>query len=102
MKINEEGLLEHMYGLVQYEVNDPYAFMEAFKKEYGQSLILESFVKDFKHVFTHRTWHMHVFHFVLSAPNDYLMNAEDMKKAAIPTAHKKILDYMHKHVIIAD
>lgn len=102
MKINEEGLLEHMYGLVQYEVNDPYAFMEAFKKEYGQSLILESFVKDFKHVFTHRTWHMHVFHFVLSAPNDYLMDTEDIKKAAIPTAHKKILDYMHKHVIFAD
>lgn len=99
MKVNDEGLLEHMYGLVQYEVSDPYMFMETFEKEFGQPLYLESFVKDFKHVFTHRTWHMHVFHFVLSAPNSYLMTNADLKKAAIPTAHKKILDFINKHRI---
>jgi A/G-specific adenine glycosylase len=99
MKVNDEGLLEHMYGLVQYEVSDPYMFMETFEKEFGQPLYLESFVKDFKHVFTHRTWYMHVFHFVLSTPNSYLMTNADLKKAAIPTAHKKILDFINKHRI---
>ena len=99
MKVNDEGLLEHMYGLVQYEVSDPYMFMETFEKEFGQPLYLESFVKDFKHVFTHRTCHMHVFLFVLSAPNSYLMTNADLKKAAIPTAHKKILDFINKHRI---
>lgn len=93
---NEEGLLEHMYGLPQFDCESPYDFMEQFSQSFGKELYVESFIKDFKHVFTHRTWHMHVYHFVLTSPLESLYTQEETEMLAIPTAHKKILDYIKK------
>ena len=60
---NKNGLLENMYLLPQYEVESPYSFIEAFKEDYDIELEVLSHLKDFKHVFTHRTWYMHVYIF---------------------------------------
>lgn len=91
---NKEGLLENMYGLLQYEVESPYSFVEAFEKEYGISLTIASDIKEFKHVFTHRTWHMHVYHMIASQETDDFYDQKTIETLAIPTAHKKILTYL--------
>ena len=51
-------------GFVQYEIESPYNFIDFFEKEFHQSLTIVSYIQDIKHVFTHRKWHMHVYHFV--------------------------------------
>lgn len=90
---NKNGLLENMYLLPQYEVESPYSFMEAFKKDYGVELEVLSHLKDFKHVFTHRTWYMHVYIFKADQLlKDFYTNKEQ-EEITIPTAHKKILKY---------
>ena len=90
---NKNGLLENMYLLPQYEVESPYSFIESFKEEYGIELEVLSHLKDFKHVFTHRTWYMHVYIFRANKRlNDFYTNKEQ-EEITIPTAHKKILKY---------
>lgn len=90
---NKNGLLENMYLLPQYEVESPYSFIEAFKEEHGIELEVLSHLKDFKHVFTHRTWYMHVYIFRANKRlNDFYTNKEQ-EEITIPTAHKKILKY---------
>ena len=93
MMKNPPGLLENMYGLIQYECEGPISFIEAFHQEFGLDLTVKAYLKEFKHVFTHRTWHMHVYHFMLSAQHPLLYEREALKKLPIPTAHKKILTY---------
>lgn len=93
---NKEGLLENMYGLVQYDVESPYAFMERFSDDYKIGLQAISFIKDFKHVFTHRTWHMHVYHFMAEKKTANFYTSEEIASLAMPTAHKKILAYLKK------
>lgn len=93
---NKEGLLENMYGLVQYDVESPYAFMEHFSDHYHMSLHPVSYIKDFKHVFTHRTWHMHVYHFIAKEKTADFYSPDQIETLAIPTAHKKILTYLKK------
>ena len=93
IKNPENALLENMYGLIQYDVESPFSFVEAFEKTYHLDLSIDTHVKDFKHVFTHRTWHMHVYHFEASQDNEAFYPIDDLKNLAIPTAHKKILKY---------
>ena len=88
---NTEGLLSNMYLLPQYEVESPYSFIEAFKEEYDTDIEVISHYKDFKHVFTHRTWYMHVYVFSLKKPLEYLYTKKEQEEITIPTAHKKIL-----------
>jgi A/G-specific adenine glycosylase len=88
-----DGLLENMYSLIQFHVESPFSFVEAFEETFDFPLTIESPVKDFKHVFTHRTWHMHVYHFVAKKPTDAFYSLSELKDLAIPTAHKKILTY---------
>lgn len=88
---NDEGLLANMYLLPQYEVESPYSFIEAFKEEYGVNIEVISHYKDFKHVFTHRTWYMHVYIFHLKEPIKHLYTKKEQEEITIPTAHKKIL-----------
>jgi len=88
---NAEGLLENMYGLVQYECESPFSFCEAFAEDFGVTLTPVDDLGEFKHVFTHRTWHMHVYHFVLSKPLDGLMSLKQAQDKPVATAHKKIL-----------
>ena len=90
---NKNGLLENMYLLPQYEVESPYSFIEAFKEEYDIELEVLSHLKDFKHVFTHRTWYMHVYIFKAYQPSIDFYTKNKQEELTIPTAHKKILKY---------
>lgn len=88
---NPAGLLENLYGFVQYELESPYRYIEEFENQFHQSLTIVSHIQDLKHVFTHRTWHMHVYHFVLSKPVDNLYTIEDIYLKPLSTAHHKVL-----------
>lgn len=90
---NKNGLLENMYLLPQYEVESPYSFIGSFKEEYGIELEVLSHLKDFKHVFTHRTWHMHVYVFRANKRSIDFYTNKKQQELTIPTAHKKILKY---------
>lgn len=90
---NKNGLLENMYLLPQYEVESPYSFIGSFKEEYGIELEALSHLKDFKHVFTHRTWHMHVYVFRADKRSIDFYTNKKQQELTIPTAHKKILKY---------
>lgn len=90
---NKNGLLENMHLLPQYEVESPYSFIEAFKEDYGIDLEVLSHLKDFKHVFTHRTWYMHVYVFKADIRSIDFYTKNKQEELTIPTAHKKILKY---------
>ena len=90
---NKNGLLENMYLLPQYEVESPYSFIEAFKEDYGIELDALSHLKDFKHVFSHRTWYMHVYIFRAKKHSINFYTNKEQEEITIPTAHKKILKY---------
>lgn len=87
---NKEGLLSNLYGCVQYELESPYSFIETFKEEYGLTLQIETFVKDIKHVFSHRTWYMHVYVFKLDHSCDHLYTKKEISDLPISTAHLKV------------
>lgn len=87
---NPAGLLENLYGCVQYEVESPYSFIKQFKEEFRHDLTVISHVQDIKHVFTHRTWYMHVYHFILDNPMDNLYKKDEIDKLALSTAHLKV------------
>lgn len=88
---NPAGLLENLYGFIQYELESPYRFIEEFEKQYHLPLSLVSYHGQVKHVFTHRTWHMHIYHFTLSRPYDTMYHLEDISQIPVSTAHLKVL-----------
>lgn len=88
---NPKGLLENLYGFIQYEVESPYSFIEEFKNQFHADINVISFIKDIKHVFTHRTWHMHVYHFTLDHAVENLYDLDSIQKLPISTAHSKVL-----------
>ena len=88
---NPAGLLENLYGFIQYELESPYRFIEEFEKQYRRPLSLVSYHGQVKHVFTHRTWHMHIYHFTLSRPYDTMYHLEDISQIPVSTAHLKVL-----------
>ncbi len=91
------GLLENLYGFIQYNVESPYSFIEAFYKEYRQDIQVISYIQDVKHAFTHRTWHMHVYHFILDKPIHHLYTLEEIHQKPLSTAHQKVLKAYLKH-----
>lgn len=95
---NKQGLLENLYGCIQYACESPYSFVEEFEKEYGYTLTIDSYIKDIKHIFTHRTWHMHVYHFILDKPIKYLYTHDELLKLPISTAHLKVLQTYLKDI----
>jgi len=89
---NQEGLLENLYGLVQYEVESPVSFEESFYNEYKIDIRLEHYLKEVKHIFTHKTWHMHIYEGqLLNQPTHHLYTYEELSRLPIATAHKKVL-----------
>jgi len=88
---NPSGLLENLYGFIQYEIESPYSFIELFKENYHSDLSIVSYIQDVKHVFTHRKWHMHVYHFVLDKPINNLYTLEQIQQLPLSTAHLKVL-----------
>ena len=100
MMKNKEGLLLNLYGLIQFEVQSPAAFEDAFYEKYGINVRLTEFGKMVKHVFTHKVWMMNGYiGQITEDPETMLKNNPDMglytenelKEIAIPTAHHKVL-----------
>ena len=85
------GLLENLYSFIQYELESPYRFIEEFEKQYHKSLSLVSYHGHVRHVFTHRTWSMHIYHFTLSEPLKTLYDLEAISQLPVSTAHLKVL-----------
>ena len=85
------GLLENLYGFVQYDVESPYSFVSSFQEEYQQNLIIQAHIKDIKHVFSHRTWRMHVYHFILDKEIENMYTLEEINQLPLSTAHMKVL-----------
>lgn len=96
------GLLENLYGFVQFELESPYSFIDEFEKQFHQSVSIVSYIQDVKHVFTHRTWHMHVYHFILTKPLGGLYTLEDIEKLPLSTAHLKTLKAYLKNKDLID
>lgn len=88
---NPSGLLENLYGFIQYELESPYSFVEMFKKQYHADLSVVSYIQDVSHTFTHRKWHMHIYHFVLDKPFHHLYTLDEINQLPISTAHLKVL-----------
>lgn len=94
---NKEGLLENLYGFVQYEVESPVSFEETFYENYGLSVRLYEYCKEIKHVFSHRIWHMNVYlGEIMDEPETSSLLAEqlyteaEMAELPISTAHRKV------------
>lgn len=94
---NKKGLLENMYLLPQYEVESPFSFIESFQNEFHTDIEIVSHFKDFKHVFTHRTWFMHVYIFKVKKDSQNFYTEKEQEAMTIPTAHKKIIQYFEGH-----
>lgn len=93
---NPAGLLENLYGFIQYDLESPYRFVEEFEKQYHAPLTIVSYHGEVKHVFTHRTWHMSIYHFVLSQPFEHMYTQEDIHLLPLSTAHLKVLKHYLK------
>ena len=91
LKKNDTGLLENLYGFVQYELESPYSFLEQFQKDYQKDIYINCYIKDIRHVFTHRIWYMHVYHFELSEEINGLYTLDELKNLPVSTAHLKVL-----------
>ena len=85
------GLLENLYGFVQYDEESPYSFISSFQEEYQQNIMIQAHIKDIKHVFSHRTWRMHVYHFVLNKEIENMYTLEEINQLPLSTAHMKVL-----------
>lgn len=94
---NGDGLLKDLYGLVQYEAESPMGFEDQFYDTYHTNVRLIEYEKEFRHVFSHRIWHMSVYYGEIeNVDNPLILNnlytVEQLDKLPIPTAHKKILN----------
>ena len=96
---NDQRLLEHLYGFVQYEVESLHSFCEAFYQDFHENIILDSYIQDVRHVFSHRIWKMHVYHGTfLQEPQLSLRSLEEIADIPVSTAHKKVLQAYLKYV----
>ncbi len=98
VKNKPDGLLANLYGFKQYEVESPYSFIENFKAETGLDLDVVEHIKDVKHVFSHRTWYMHVYIFKLSSSVDHLYTKKEIDELPISTAHTKVLKSIYTYL----
>ncbi len=88
---NKEGLLENLYGFIQYDIESPYSFIEQFEKDYHYPLKVHSYIDHVKHVFTHKTWSMNIYEFILEKDNEHLYTIEQINELALSSAHLKVL-----------
>lgn len=96
---NEDGLLNGLYGLIQYEAESPSSFEDQFYETYKTSVRLLEYEKEFRHIFSHRVWHMSVYYGEIESDlsdevKDHLYTREELFKLPIPTAHKKVIEYV--------
>lgn len=96
---NSGGLLENLYGFVQYECDTPSEFEQQFYEQYGLKIRLTEYIKDVKHVFTHREWRMHVYTAEYDRegtaesqqPEGRFCQPEEIEQLPVSTAHLKVL-----------
>ncbi len=102
---NKGGMLEHLYGLVQYPCELPSEFEKQFYENYGVRIRLIAYLQDVRHIFTHREWHMRVYVAETVGDTDFsetdnlflwdedagFRSLEEIKKLPIATAHQKVL-----------
>ncbi len=97
---NEAGMLENLYGFVQFKESSPSAFEERFENTYGAKIRLVSYAGDVRHVFTHRIWQMHVYLGRLTdtagLKNAALYTREELEELPVSTAHLKVLKAAEK------
>lgn len=95
---NAGGLLENLYGFVQYECHTPSEFEQHFYEQYGLKIRLTEYIRDVKHVFTHREWRMHIYGAQLEKRESEKIQGdghfylpEEIEQLPVPTAHLKVL-----------
>lgn len=89
---NDQGILGGLYGLPQLEVESPLSFEEAFKERYQEEIEIYDYLKDIKHVFTHRTWIMRVYVArFLKQPALPCYSLSQIEQLPLSTAHKKVI-----------
>lgn len=90
---NEGNLLGNLYGFVQYEVDTPSEFEQCFYDQYGLKIHLTAYIRDIRHIFTHKEWRMHVYEAQLerSAADEHFYMPEEVEKLPVSTAHLKVL-----------
>ena len=97
---NREGLLKDLYGFVQTPCSSPSAFEAWFLEKYKVPIRLQSYIGDVKHVFTHRTWLMHVYAGYLLSDRDQvrdlLYTDRELEALPVSTAHMKVLKAWQK------
>jgi|AntRauTorckE6833_2_1112554.scaffolds.fasta_scaffold00323_13 A/G-specific adenine glycosylase len=95
VKRPEGGLLAGLYGFVQYEGDSFYKALETLKKTYGFEVLDIQKLALYKHVFTHKLWHMetYVIDVATSASNTFYPLDS---LPGVSTAHKKIIDDLKK------
>lgn len=88
----EDGLLANLYGLPQFDVESPKAFEEAFFNTYHETIEIYDYLKEVKHVFTHRTWKMSCYKArFINEPQLKLYTLQELEDIPISTCHKKVL-----------
>ena len=92
IKNDQTNLLASLYHCIQYQVDTPFYFQEQFLKDHQVSLKLNNYLGKVKHVFSHQTWLMHVYHFELDQEIDHLYTKKEIDLLPISTAHRKIID----------
>lgn len=88
---NKKGLLENLYGLIQYHVESLYTFIDLFKEDYNIDIEVVSYIDKIKHVFTHKTCHLNIYEFKIDKPNQHLYTLDEIEKLAISNAHQKAI-----------
>ena len=98
---NKGGMLENLYGFVQFQETTPSAFEARFEKMFGAKVRLMAYAGDVRHVFTHRIWQMHVYLGRLSddpaaLKSGALYTVEELEQLPVSTAHLKVLKAARK------
>lgn len=92
---NTGGMLENLYGFVQFKESSPSMFEKRFEDTYGAKVRLTDYAGDVKHVFTHRIWQMHVYLGKLTEAGKLkeglLVSQEELEMLPVSTAHLKVL-----------
>ncbi len=91
-----DGLLGGMYELFQVRTDHPKQALEALKENHMISIAETTFLGTFKHIFTHKTWHMQVYLVTVSQTMTALVHPGDFPYA-ITGAHHKIIDYLKEN-----
>lgn len=91
----EGGLLSGLYGFIQYEGLDFEEALKSLKRDYGFNPVNTATLGTFKHVFTHKVWHMHTYLIDIdNAPSQSMFKLDTLP--AISNAHLKLIESLKK------